>query len=764
MKLLTGKDKKRLGITRQDTITVVIGVLGLLLGRVAVFGTLNPVAIAFLAGYLLRGYRIYFGAVFVVIGLATRFGGLYLGKYFIAVIIITAIHFILGRIGLRGTKNLRGACAAVAVFIPATIINFILNRGLHYIGLSILEAALAFGLVHLMDRGVKVLEGRHRNLNNESLLSTAIVLGAIASGVADISIWLLSLKHFVTALVVLIVAGKGGATIGATCGVVLGLILTITDSADVTFIGILSVAGMVAGLGKTPPANIAGFAMGWLVTALYLDIAIVNLSLMFSVALAAAVFTFGPKNSIAIGTDTASAQHYLNKTKEHMEGRIWAYASSFKKLAGVISPLKRKYSLTQDDISIVIDKVVNSTCINCTKRDKCWGANFYSTYQELDKVVESWDKKTRHYDPVKDFCIQADRLLSGINYHFQIFKNNMSWQNRVQDTKELASRQLQGVGEILSGMASSVAGQLRFMPYIERQILAEFSKNRMEVDSVIVIENSSGKYEVDIKYRGTRKIVDYMLQIVSKITGRQMIEDTPVGTHGLRFVEQQQFRVNTGLARASKEEGTQSGDSHSAMHINGNTCLLMLSDGMGSGSRAKAESATTVEIFEDFIGAGFEKDMAIKIINSVLVLKNDEDWFSTLDVCLLDLHTGAADFIKMGAASTYIIREGVVEIIKNTDLPMGILNEVKVSPVKKHLKRGDVLVMITDGVIEPNQPQDREERLIDLLKNSKATDPQELADHIMDTAAQGMGESKIRDDMTVMVAKIVSLNFKSENP
>ena len=74
---------------------------------------------------------------------------------------------------------------------------------------------------------------------------------------------------------------------------------------------------------------------------------------------------------------------------------------------------------------------------------------------------------------------------------------------------------------------------------------------------------------------------------------------------------------------------------------------------MGSGGRASEESCAAIELLEDFMETGFDKDIAIKMINSVLVLKSNEESFSTLDMAIIDLYSGIAEFIKIGAVSSF---------------------------------------------------------------------------------------------------------------
>lgn len=82
--------------------------------------------------------------------------------------------------------------------------------------------------------------------------------------------------------------------------------------------------------------------------------------------------------------------------------------------------------------------------------------------------------------------------------------------------------------------------------------------------------------------------------------------------------------------------------------------VMCLSDGMGSGMEACKESETVVELLEQFMESGFSQETAAKMVNSALVLKGQDGMFSTVDICAVDLYTGICNFLKAGAASTFI--------------------------------------------------------------------------------------------------------------
>ena len=564
-------------------------------------------------------------------------------------------------------------------------------------------------------------------------------------------------------------SNKGGSAIGTTTGVLLGFVLTMTGFADFALMGILSIAGMIAGLLKNDKkiGTVFGFLAGGIITAIYLDITMLNLELLYSIILAVAAFMFIPRGfsfniAEALMPAASNSKEYLEKVKEHTTDKLEGFSLAFNNLANTFSGLsEKKTSLDQHDISRLIDDVANKTCISCANRDHCWGTEFYNTYQMYFAMLGICEKKgdlAKEDLPthLQDFCIQKPKLIEQVNKMFEVYKNNILWHNKIVESRDLVSQQLAGISEIIGSLAKELTMEFNFKEQLEEDLLTELNKNKIEVHSVIVLESKEGKHEVTLNFKGSEKKSKEAIDLVSRILGRKMVKDDSLkmAKNRIRLLEEQKYRVVSGVARLTKEDSMLTGDSHSLMHIKSGQCLLMLSDGMGSGRKAHEESAAAIEIFEDFIETGFDKETAIKIVNSVLVLKSNEDSFSTLDICALDLYSGVCEFIKIGASSTYILREGTVQVIKNKSLPMGILSDVEVESTKKRLKDGDILVMVTDGVTDfYDMEPEKESFLVEVLSQYKGVNPQDIADHVLAAAKEKAG-GVIKDDMTVMAARV----------
>ena len=90
-------------------------------------------------------------------------------------------------------------------------------------------------------------------------------------------------------------------------------------------------------------------------------------------------------------------------------------------------------------------------------------------------------------------------------------------------------------------------------------------------------------------------------------------------------------------------------------------------------------------------------------------------------------------------------------------LPVGIVEEAKTAVFRVHVKRGDVLIMMSDGVSEVFE----EETIIGLIRAHRDDTPQQLADCMLDEAKSAQ-DGKPIDDMTVLCARIMDMKAPEE--
>jgi len=216
----------------------------------------------------------------------------------------------------------------------------------------------------------------------------------------------------------------------------------------------------------------------------------------------------------------------------------------------------------------------------------------------------------------------------------------------------------------------------------------------------------------------------------------------------LRFAPAPKLRLQTGFCSIPGSDSCPNGDSRIALRLCDGRSLLALSDGMGSGEMAGRESADTLRLIARFLQAGVEPASAIDAINELMLLRSGEDMYSTVDLCLIDPDGSMAEFIKLGACRSYLIRGGACVRLEGGRLPLGILEEVR--PVRRSvpLCRGDLLVMATDGL----ECGDEDEWIAALLHDLSGEKPQQIADALV-RAARTRPRSHA-DDTTVLAVRV----------
>ena len=118
---------------------------------------------------------------------------------------------------------------------------------------------------------------------------------------------------------------------------------------------------------------------------------------------------------------------------------------------------------------------------------------------------------------------------------------------------------------------------------------------------------------------------------------------------------------------------------------------------------------------------------------------------------VINLYQGICQFIKNGAAATWIRRNDGLERVDGQALPVGVVQDAEPYLGKTGINSGDYVIMMTDGVADVFSG--REEELEELLQDKKIINPQELAEYILEESIVRCGGFAY-DDMSVIVAAV----------
>ena len=174
---------------------------------------------------------------------------------------------------------------------------------------------------------------------------------------------------------------------------------------------------------------------------------------------------------------------------------------------------------------------------------------------------------------------------------------------------------------------------------------------------------------------------------------------------------------------------------------------VFISDGMGSGSQAAVDSRIVSNLFKRLVRSGIECSAAVKMINSIMLAKSNEESFATLDIGKINLETCELTLYKSGAASTLIKYSDSVMMFNSPSNPIGIIPDSKISQRECNFNEDDVLVMLSDGV---------DESMYVYIKEQLQTvyDLKTMTENVCAGAKKKFSEIP-KDDITVAAARVV---------
>ncbi len=449
------------------------------------------------------------------------------------------------------------------------------------------------------------------------------------------------------------------------------------------------------------------------------------------------------------------------------EQRLLNYAKSFEGLSKTFLAMDRRTEMKQEDMGQIQQEIAGRICSGCDTCTICWAPANHTMYGVFGRLVNSLmrngeaDEETRK--ELEEHCCYAGHVEQEALNVFEQVQVNKAWYNRLLENREVIAQQLDAMAFIMQDCAN----EARLLDAEEKNKLSEIRYRAKEcgltVEEVHLYQKNDGHIQVILKVRsrwGNCVAVKDLTKVVEGTLDLHMKPHkdarTFIGKEETEIIyeEEPAFHAVHGVSRLTKDGAVISGDNFSCIEKDDGELVLSLSDGMGFGERACKESELVVDLLERFIEAGFAKETAIKMLNSAMVIHGEDEQYSTVDISSVNLYTGETVFYKVGASATFIRhRDGGVECLLSTSLPVGVSFEIEIEQAVKQLSDGDFLVMVTDGVLEYLQTDHPEETLEEMIAEIQTNHPGLLAKRLLDQVMiRTNGE--VKDDMTVLAAAL----------
>lgn len=754
---------------------IVLCAAGFFLGRAVLMGELSPFAPAFAGAALYSfGPAAWPAVAAMLLGQATVLQGVAMAQ---SLLITAGVGLALRAMPgdfRRPSLVVAALIPAVTVVVKASFLAFASAALYDYVALMV-EAALAGVFTYVM---ISAFAPRTRPLSGEEFFCYIVMLAGIIAGMGRLSIASVTLAGVSSKFAVLLAAILGGGGVGAAGGAVVGVVPGVAFVAAPAAIGVYAFAGFLAGVcrrfGKLGVA--IGFLLGNIILAVYINDYSDLESVLVEAAIAVAFFVLVPvrwmeKLRYVLPEGALGAAASDDKVKEIIKARVGGWARMFDELSRTFAQVSSTGPDVKGDTTLeeLLDEVRNRICRECPLHKSCWERDSYRTHQEFFDVlraVEATGKVTADDFPehVRRRCLRVNELALTLTCLYETYRVNRYWYRRLVESREVVSEHLRGLANIMQNMSAELCSTVENAGRVEVALRRKFNQLDIPVTYIASSPRDDGRLEIRISRppcHGELACRYMMAPVVSKVIGQPFTVGAMKCSTGGEFADctfnlypALRYRVDVGVAKAGKDGSPVSGDTYSFLNLREGKFCMLLSDGMGVGPQAAMESSTTVSLLENLFESGFGQDMAVKTVNSILLLRAPDESFATVDITVIDLYSGKAECVKIGAAPSFILSGTNVRVIRSASLPVGILKDIEVNSVVKNVGVGDVVVMVTDGVLDAyGGSQEKESWLADVISEIGAVEPQQMADLILERARQAAG-GLIPDDMTVLVGRI----------
>lgn len=738
-------------------------ILGMILSAVPLMGACGPfgIAAAAQAGPALGGLMCAIGAscgYLAVFGFQTGI------KYVAAVVLVFAAGYTMQDLRLRRKAFFMPSLAAFFTLLTCFLGYYTSEAGKSMVLPLVTETVLAFGCTYFFREALSFEERMTESAVLRHGISVVILIACILMALSGAEIMgSVSLGRVFSVLLIQITAFRCGAFSGGAAGIVLGIAMDASSGAELFYTVAYAVSALISGVfsrrGRLP------FLISFFLCCVLAVFANVNhglrIELLYENFTASVIFMILPTSVLnVVGglLKTSQISTGENGLRRFTARRISSMSQAFRDLYATVDADLSAGS-NDENISSVFDRASDQVCSRCKNKSKCWNSNYMDTLAVFGDATEFIRSrgllKTEDLSPhFTENCLFPEELVNAVNGELRGMTYRKQFQARLSENRSAAYAQYQDLAEILAGVSEELENAYGPDPLTQRRLDRFLTSINLEAD-ISVFRDRSGRLHILMESTKLKYLLREpgYLDKLSEAVGVRLCR--PIGSDEnsegrITLMEAEPLSVNVGVASMKKTGETVSGDRGTYFKTEQGILCILLSDGMGSGESAAKESVAAVRILERFLRAGVAPALAMRMLNSVMLLKNEDSWgFATIDLLCIDLFSGDACFYKFGAAPSYVKVGKQIRRVRSESLAAGLSAGSDTEPdvVKMRLRPGNVALIASDGVIaETNDAWVRK-----LLAESDAPDMKAMAREMLQTALKQYG---CTDDMTVLAVRV----------
>lgn len=746
-------------VVRERDISFIRGIFmaggAFLLGSTRIFDAPAPFAAAFLAG--MRGIECVFAFMGAVIGYACT-GTLKIAvPYIIAMGALTALRLLLGNRSGTFQRLLISAASAVSVLLANAVNAEKVSDIMLACGFGVISGTAAFAFDYL-----RVFSDKPFNISEKSLFSAVcgILYVLLTAGFSSISIGIFNLGAIISAAAILYgsdyrreisciigVLSAAGLSIGNS-GFSIAAIILASGSLAVTLCG--KYGRITRGC-----ALIFSVGIGMLLTGINEYTAVCSAASLIT----GAAYAIIPERYLPIFRNrcpaaVVSAAAPFSAFGEKLEAMGETVGEMNKAIENTAKALDKE---NVRDISQVYQNAAEQVCRGCRNNMECWGSYYNSSSDILGKAVSGIRSGVLVSEETlggrfEQCCPNRRELAQSLNRQYAAFCAAETASRKVGEMRSVLSAQLIATKKMLCAMSDELSSDRLYD--IEAARLAEelLKENGVKNASAIAIFGAEDRLTLDIYGTGLPNCDPQELSVRLAFALRREFDPPMIQEYGgkvhICVSERSLYDAQIKMFQKNKGTNKHNGDCCDCFNDGKGNVYMILSDGMGSGSRARIDSAFACTMLSKMLRAGIDFDASVEMLNTSLLVKSSDESFATLDVCRVDLFSGEITIYKAGSAETYIRCGKTFAKLDGGGLPLGTGVPTSRTERTFSASAGDIIIMVSDGA-------DLDETWLEqVVMREKSAN----LDRIIDTIGEALrlsSKKNAEDDVTVIGVKIV---------
>jgi len=200
------------------------------------------------------------------------------------------------------------------------------------------------------------------------------------------------------------------------------------------------------------------------------------------------------------------------------------------------------------------------------------------------------------------------------------------------------------------------------------------------------------------------------------------------------------------------------GDYFDIIKLDENNVVFSIDDISGHGIPASLLMAIFRTSFIFKINESKNINDTIKYLNNLIANTTDNNLYVTSFTCQIDIENKKLKYINAGHNPPVLLRKKEVYYLDKGSLVLGLFEDVDYFEVEEKLKKDDIVVLFTDGLIEAENKDGEQfglNRFIKILKMNRKKSAEIILKEIINGVKFHTVQQDFEDDLTLIIIRIL---------